>query len=213
MRLARFLLDLMFPPVCVGCRRRGEWLCPKCREGLRRLDGATGHSRRVGPLEGVWSAYAFDGALRQGIHQLKYRGARHLAEPLGALLLDSWQLGVPAADVVVPVPLHPSRERERGYNQSALLAAELAREIGLPVDSRTLRRTRPTPPQTRLSAAERRQNVVGAFVAAPGALAGRRALLVDDVCTTGSTLAACAAALRSAGCAGVWAVTVARAVD
>jgi competence protein ComFC len=208
------LLDLLFPPACFGCHRRGEWLCADCRRDLPRL-GPDGALRAgVGGLAASWSAYAFDGALRGAIHRLKYAGARHYAEPLGELLADSWVFGEMAgarADVVVPVPLHPRRESERGYNQSLLLARELGADRCLPVDDRALQRTRDTASQTRLSAAKRRENVAGAFQAERGRVAGRRVLLVDDVQTTGSTLAECAAALRRAGATEVWAVTVARA--
>jgi ComF family protein len=209
--LARLILDLIFPPVCVGCRRRGDWLCADCRAGFTDL-GPAGVSGRIGPLDGACAAHAFDGALRDAIHHLKYQGARHLAEPLGELLVESYWLGSLDVDVIVPVPLHPSRQSERGYNQSELLARELARAIGLPCEVGALRRVRPTPAQTHLSAEERRRNVAGAFVASETRPGGARVLLVDDVFTTGSTLAACAAALRAGGAARVSAVTVARAL-
>ena len=115
----------------------------------------------------------------------------------------------------MPVPLHASRLAERGYNQSALLAAEVARGIGLAVDEGVITRTRPTPPQTGLSAGERRTNVAGAFAVTPGGaarLAGKRVLLLDDVCTTGSTLEAAAECLVAAGAAEVNGLVLARAV-
>jgi ComF family protein len=209
--LARLILDLVFPPLCVGCRRRGDWLCANCRAGLTEL-GADGVLGRTGALDGAYAAHAFDGALREAIHHLKYRGARHLAEPLGELLVESYWLGPLTADLIVPVPLHPSRQSERGYNQSELLARQLSAAISLPYDAGVLRRSRPTAAQTHLSAEERRRNVAGAFVAGATLPKGTRVLLVDDVLTTGSTASACATALRSAGAAGVAAVTVARAL-
>ena len=115
------------------------------------------------------------------------------------------------ADVVVPVPLHATRLRERGYNQAALLARELAQRAELPVNERTLVRKRATAPQVELGARERRENMHDAFGCSDGALAEKRVLLIDDVCTTGATLEACAIALRESGAHSVQALTLARA--
>ncbi len=115
-----------------------------------------------------------------------------------------------AADIIAPVPLHPSRLAERGYNQSALLARVLAAEVGVPLDERLLIRHRATAHQVGLGQAERTRNVTGAF-ACRGAAAGKRVMLVDDVATTGATLEACAVALREAGATNVAALTLARA--
>jgi ComF family protein len=153
----------------------------------------------------------FDGTLREAIHSLKYRNMRSLAAPLGEMLADYWRENVLAADVLVPVPLHVRRLRERGYNQSELLAVRSGQSLGIPVVCDVLRRSRYTLAQTRLSGAERRQNVAGAFVCAGMGLRGKRVVLVDDVCTTGSTLEACSIALRAGGARSVWALTVARA--
>jgi len=116
------------------------------------------------------------------------------------------------ADVLVPVPLHTARLRERGYNQAALLAREMSRRVGLAVDEQTLVRQRATAPQVELDAAQRRENVRDAFHCSGNGLAGKRVLLIDDVCTTGATLEACAIALYDEGEArGVQALTLARA--
>jgi len=114
-------------------------------------------------------------------------------------------------DVVVPVPLHAARLRERGYNQAALLAREMAHRVGLAVDEHTLTRQRATAPQVELDAEQRKENVHDAFLCTSSVLAGRHVLLVDDVCTTGSTLEACAVALQKGGACDVWALTLARA--
>jgi ComF family protein len=114
-------------------------------------------------------------------------------------------------DVIVPVPLHADRLRERGYNQAALLAHELARQARLAVDEQTLVRKRATASQIKLDAKQRKENVHDAFYCSDSSLAGKRVLLVDDVCTTGATLEACAIALQESGALSVQALTLARA--
>lgn len=152
----------------------------------------------------------FEGVLREALHQLKYRGRTVLAEPLGDLMAAYWIQHPLSADVVVPVPLHAARLRERGYNQAALLARALARRVGLPLDERTLIRQRATASQVDLDVSRRKENVRGAFCCSDRTLAGRRVLLVDDVCTTGATLEACAVALYEGGARSVQALTLAR---
>ncbi len=129
-------------------------------------------------------------------------------------MAQGWMTLPPASvvpDAIVPVPLHASRERERGYNQAALLAHELGSRVSLPVVEGVLVRTRETIPQVGLDATERRANVLHAFNCSSTGLAGRRILLVDDVCTSGATLEAASDALREGGASSVWAYTLARA--
>jgi ComF family protein len=148
--------------------------------------------------------------LQGAIHALKYDGVKEVAEPLGRLLAERWQ-AAPGARVagIIPVPLHPARQEERGFNQSALLARALAEVLALPVREELLSRSRATVPQVGLPRAERLKNVAGAFRATPEA-AGQPWLLVDDVCTSGATLDASASALRAQGARAIWAITVAR---
>lgn len=162
-------------------------------------------------LDGIRSVSPFHGPVEAAIHYLKYRHGRGLAEPLGEWMAAYWREHPLPVDVIVPVPLHPSRLRARGYNQAALLAWALSRWIGLPVDEEALYRTRATASQMRLKAMDRRHNVEGAFYCPPSRMDGRRVLLIDDVCTTGATLEACAYALRAGGAIAVWALTLARA--
>jgi ComF family protein len=153
----------------------------------------------------------FEGPLRQAIHHLKYSGRSSLAEPLGRFLTECWIAGPLPADLIVPVPLHKARLHERGYNQSTLLARQLARASGLPLAEEALKRIRATTPQVSLNAIEREANVRDAFEAHANLVVGRRILLVDDVCTTGATLDACSRALKQGGATSVWALTLARA--
>lgn len=149
----------------------------------------------------------YHGVLRAVIHALKYDGRRSTAPRLAELMKKQGAHLVAGADCAVPVPLHPARERERGFNQ----ADDLARGLGLPV-ARVLRRVKSTMPQVDLSADARRTNVAGAFSCSGGALdpAFRVVLLVDDVTTTGATLEACTRALKAAGAREVRALTAAR---
>lgn len=171
-------------------------LCPRCRRAGRVVDRA----RAVG---------AYDGTLRSIIHAIKYDARRSLARPLGKLMRERGADVLEHAACAVPVPLHPSRRRTRGFNQ----AADLARQLGVPVVA-ALRRVEATSPQTSLPAAERHRNVRGAFALtrAGRSLSGATVVLVDDVSTTGATLEACARVLKEFGVAEVRALTAARVV-
>jgi len=218
------LLDLVFPPRCVGCGREGAWLCPACLAAVQpvppptcaicyesTLGGDVCSACRRDPLaiDGIRSVSLHKGALREAVHGLKYKNQRSLVPPLAALMRDAMERQGLAADVLVPVPLHQERLRQRGFNQSALLARAMV-VPGLPMDEESLVRVRATASQTTLNRAERRANMAGAFACRDGALAGRRVLLIDDVCTTGATLEACAVACRAAGAASVWGMTLTR---
>jgi ComF family protein len=170
--------------------------CPRCRRARPTIDRA----RAIG---------AYDGALRAIVHALKYDGRRSLARPLGQLMRERGAEMLAGAACAVPVPLHPSRRRHRGFNQ----AADLARHLGMPVVP-ALRRVRATATQTGLPAGRRHRNMRGAFAAtrAAAALNGSIVVLVDDVSTTGATLEACARALKEAGVSEVRALTAARVV-
>lgn len=231
--LPQRLLDLLFPPRCVGCGTAGSVLCAKCRAKIRAPEPpicercgravpgdasgiCTACRAGYGPvaLTSIRAAALHDGPARAGVIALKYRRQRRLAEPLGDLLASAVTRLDLRPDVVVPVPLHASRKRERGYNQAELLARRCARTLGLPCEAAALTRARATPPQVGLSSAERRINVAGAFIIAAAeraaALAGKRILLIDDVATTGSTLDAAASALLSSAPAAVLGLAVTR---
>ncbi|HEX8727087.1 MAG TPA: ComF family protein [Ktedonobacterales bacterium] len=234
--LPQRLLDLLFPPRCVHCGRMGEPLCAICRASIqapreprcercdRSLNGAPGprcglclardgHTGQAA-LARIIVAADYDDAARSAIRTLKFRRQRRLAQPLGLLLLEAIQRADAHADLIIPMPLHVDRRRERGYNQAALLARPVARALGLPLRDDALARVRATRPQTHLHRDARRANVAGAFALsgpmAARALAGQRILLIDDVTTTGATLEAAAEALLAAQPAAFYAAAVAR---
>jgi ComF family protein len=154
--------------------------------------------------------FLFQGTVRQAILQLKYKHLKALATPLSQLLAEYLGSHPLKGETIIPVPLYPKRLRERGYNQASLLAQELSKLTGWPVVEDVLIRVQDSVPQARTrSAMERRHNVQGVF-ACPKSLEGRQILLIDDVCTTGATLDACAIALKTAGAGSVWGLTVAR---
>jgi ComF family protein len=226
------VLAVVFPQTCPACRHpldrptRGP-LCGTCWLSLPRHRRATcacgGASPTAGPCgrcrRGLSSIAAgaslgpYEGTLRTAIHELKYGGQRRVAARLAEAALQ--EAGVRAlvepGAVLVPVPLHPRRRRERGFNQSELLAREIARRTGACLAPAALVRRTDTRPQTGLSAAARRANVKGAFAVRQRArIAGRSIVLIDDVSTTGATAQACARALREAGAADVRLLTMAR---
>jgi ComF family protein len=224
-RLGQMLLDLLFPPRCVGCRRAGAWLCADCLAQVGRPEGPLcvrcGRPfRGSGPcpdcrgqnraLEQVRAPFFFEGSVQKAVHELKYRGRRVLAPPLAEELAACLQrLDWPAA-AIVPVPLHHQRERIRGYNQSALLARSLAVQSGRPLLEGSLVRWRDTRPQVGLDGPARQENVRGAFRWESREPPPEHILLLDDVYTTGATMAACAEALRQAGAAEVRGLALAR---
>jgi len=184
-------------------------LCPQCRDGEFEFDAA----RSFGLYSGI---------LRAVILQLKFHRRERLGKKLGGFLLTPWNSLAVASDdlpILIPVPLHASRKRERGFNQAELLALGLSRKLakgsaagGPRVETHCLHRTRPTTPQTGLSLQARRENVRNVFAAdKPERIQGRTVVLVDDVMTTGATLSACAAALKKAGARTVLGLTLARA--
>jgi ComF family protein len=205
------ILNLVFPPRCVACGTSGSWFCSDCLDLVQFFEPPyPAFLDPMWPLEDVRSAAQLVSPLREAIHALKYQGLRALDAMLGDVLFDCFDADPWAVDVVVPVPLHPSRLRERGYNQSALLARRLGSRAAIRVAERTLLRVTPTRPQVGLSASERAENVRGAFSCANTTLHGLNVLLVDDVLTTGATLRACAEALMEGGAQSVSGLTLAR---
>jgi len=230
-------LDLVFPASCPVCEAplgagRRDPLCGHCWTTIPRVTPPwCDHCGLAFPTFGpaatlaalcqpcaaeppafAWarSAAHYDGPVRTALHAFKFGGRRTLARPLAELIVETLDAHLPRdVDVLVPVPLAPAREKERGFNQAALLAERLGERLRVPARDSWLSRTRATAPQTELGAAERRANVRGAFRAVATAR-GRHAVVVDDVLTTGATAAECARALLAAGARRVGVITVAR---
>jgi ComF family protein len=222
----------MFPPTCVLCGAAGQDqmtgldLCSGCAADLPMNRSACPrcalpfetHSpsgtlcavcqRRPPPFDLGLAAFRYAGAVPSLIGDAKFRGHLNVARLLGQLLAERLRTGVqPHPDVIVPVPLHPARQRQRGYNQALEIARIVGRELALPVDPGILTRILPTPPQTGLAAPARRRNLRGAFRVA-GEVRGRHLAVLDDVVTTGSTVREIGAVLRAAGAQRIqiWAV-------
>ncbi len=227
-KLKGIALDLLFPQHCVGCGKEGEFLCYSCRQSLPRITpplcprcGRPQPSGILCPscvswsakIDGIRSPFRFDGAMREAIHQLKYRNLRALAVSLAKLLHDYLITDPMSAEVLVPVPLHQKRLRERGYNQSSLLARQLGKLADLPIVDDCLIRQRHATPQARTATVEERQsNVTDAFACRDHRLRDKQVLLIDDVSTSGATLDACAAALKASGATSVWGLVMAREI-
>ncbi|GAC1471059.1 MAG: ComF family protein [Candidatus Dormibacteraceae bacterium] len=203
----------------------GSWFCDRCRSRIRRLEeplcrrcGAEvesprpscGCRKRLKSLSRLRSAAVYEGPVEVALQRFKYHGWRRLAEPLALLLAERLMVEGVAASWAVAVPLHSSRLRQRGFNQSELLAGELRKRLTLTKPPGDLVRTRATPPQVGHDRLWRIENVREAFEWRGGPLDGRSILLIDDVATTGATLEACAAALRSGGAGPVMGVSVGR---
>ena len=229
-------VSLLYPPGCTICRksiRAGEYLCDQCETKAVRIvapfcqkcsepfEGSITNTfacancaHRTIYFDAAVAAYRGRGIVRQIIHEFKYGRQIHLRHLVGRWLnsaLDDERLRQSHFDVIVPVPLHPTRQRERGFNQASLLAELLSAQTSIPVKP-LLERTRYTTTQTALDRSERMENLHNAFRLRKNAdVRGLRVLLVDDVLTTGSTLNECARILKRASAFSVHAATAARA--
>ena len=230
------LSSLFYPAACVVCSGqvdRTEYLCASCRERAPRIvapfcakcsepfTGAITQTfscanceHRTLHFDSAVAAYRSRGLVRKLVHEFKYGRHRYLQYPLAGWLgeaLSDPRLGGRRIDLIVPVPLHPARERERGFNQAALLAELLARKVALPLRP-VLERIRHTTTQTAHDRAERMENLRDAFRLRKNRdVRGLHVLLIDDVLTTGSTLSECARVLKRGGALSVYAATAARA--
>lgn len=187
--------------ICPRCGRFQDvdaygQLCRECR-------------RQPSPVIQMRAPLRYLEPLSQVIHRFKYEGYFALAEPLAEFMIAGWPTWEHPPDLILPIPLHPRRRRQRGYNQSELLARPLGRAMNIDLDTTSLQRTRHTAPQVGLGSEERHENVHNAFLADAG-VCGRHIVLVDDVLTTGATMRSAAEALLAAGAATVSAYCLAR---
>lgn len=200
------VLDWVFPPQCAHCGRIDVHWCEVCTQAL--LDAPLlPLSKAVGRLT-VYASGTHEGVVQSAIHALKYYDQHTLATPLAQRFVATLDGQNKLFDTIISVPLHPSRQAKRGYNQANLLASALAEQVSCSLTTQCLMRTRDTRPQVGLDRHGRLANVQDAFTATPEHVAGQRILLVDDVCTTGATLLACADALYQAGAQQVDALTL-----
>jgi len=192
-------LPRLVQPLCPHCGRpqASGMVCASCRE-------------RQADIDGMRSVFRFDEVIRKAIHELKYRNLKAISPSLAELLAHYLRTNPLPGEALVAVPLHPRRLKERGYNQSELLAEDLGVRVALPVIEDCLIRVKQAQPQVRaVNAEERRRNVADAFVCRDDRVSGKQIILIDDVCTSGATLEACAAALKSGGATSVWGLTLA----
>jgi ComF family protein len=220
-------LDIFFPKNCVFCGTPESWLCDKCFSKIVLVKSPScpncktlmpdgkfcSHCCRKSQLSGIMiSAYYEEGPLREAICSYKYKFIKELADPLSNLLISHLQEHpLPPEAILVPVPLHKSRLRQRGFNQAAILAEKVSEVFGLEYNPDILVRIRKTKPQVELSGKARRENIKGAFSCQkPNFVKGKNIILIDDVCTTGATLEGCAAELKEANASKVWGLVLAR---
>lgn len=205
-------LDWVYPPQCAHCGRVDTLLCEQCISAI--IPRQSGYQSPLASCPHIVLG-PHQGVLQSAIHALKYDNARRLGQILGAWLAEIIIEENMTFDWVIPVPLHTTRLYERGYNQAKLIATQIADESSAELKDNVLLRQRHTTSQVKLSAEERRHNVDGAFTISaqqPAPLKGVSILLVDDVCTTGSTLKACIEALNAIGDVEIAVATVSYAI-
>ena len=200
-----FLLDILFPRRCLGCGKIDRYLCPNCQKTVRFYSPLIAPNYPKTPyIDGLYVLAHYDGIIRRAVRDIKYRGRYAILTELASLILQKYHYKF-CFDYLVPVPLSKERLKSRGFNQAEVLAKNLKLAPVL----NCLTRIRDTRPQFDLKLTQRRQNVKDAF-AISHKLRATSYCLVDDVCTTGSTLSECAKVLKTAGASKVYAVCIAR---
>jgi ComF family protein len=226
--LNRLTVDFFFPARCVGCGRWGNFLCKSCSETSLRIIppicikcGRPELNGKLCPtcwdwnnkIDGIRSVFRFDGAIQQAIYEFKYHHLKAIAVDIAEILAAYLKEYPLIGNVLVPVPLHNNRLRQRGYNQSVLITKRLNKVINLPYVIDSLIRIKDSLPQARTSSLEiRRKNVSNAFTCIDNRLRNKQVILIDDVSTSGATLEACAVAIKKAGALSVWGLTIAKEI-
>lgn len=222
-----YVLDFIYPKECVGCGKEGNWLCDNCRKKIVKIKTSycpfcrqitqkgqfCSNCRRKTALTGIIiSAHYREGPLKEMIHAYKYDSIRALGQELAEIICERLKNNLPSGEkIVIPIPLHSKKEKERGFNQALFLAQIISQKLNLPLEKNTLIRTKNTKAQIKLKKKERIKNMRRAFVCSlPQKVRGKTILLIDDVATTGTTLNEAAKILRKFGARQVWGVTIAQ---
>ena len=228
-QLQHEVTDFFFPQTCIGCGKVGDFICAACSKKMSRIlpplcsrcgrpESSGAYCAECwgmkGSLDSIRSVFIFEGIVRQAVHELKYRNVRAMSDCLAGFMSLYFQEYGLSGDMLIPVPLHEKRLRERGYNQSQLLADKLSGLISVEVNAALLQRVRNTGPQARsASVHERKANMENTFICDSDGASGRDVIVIDDVCTSGATLESCAVALKSAGAGHVLGFTLAREIS
>lgn len=223
-RAGSSLLDLLLPLNCVVCGKEGQYICDGCEADLPRLKRPyclicadpgvpqlCSWCYETSPrVDAIRAPYIYDGPVRDMVRDLKYRNVRAVAPALAGLLAKYLERNPYPVAALVPIPLHSKRLRQRGYNQSELVAKELSKLMGIPLATDLIRRVRNTRPQIEMETPDdRKRNIQGAFECT-GNVEGISILLIDDVVTTGNTMSACAGELKAMGAGSIWGLALAR---
>lgn len=214
--LRSLLYDLIFHENCPLCKRKSYWkYSPFCEFCWNKIEGFSSHIITTGRFHNEFWKYinslssfgAYEGVLKETIHCFKYGGVKRIGKELGKLMA---LIAPPEIDILVPVPLHPNKLRKRQFNQSAILAKEIAKAWKIPLSLTILAKVKDTQDQASLDATERLSNIKDAY-AVKASVKGMKVGIVDDVVTTGATLTECAKVLKKAGAKEIHAITLARA--
>jgi len=223
-----FALDILFPKRCAGCQKEGVFLCENCKDAIRTIPPACFVCEKRSPdgticpnckpetaVRRFLAPLSFhDATARELIHAYKYHGAKEIAEALGEYIVSSlytYQISPPPNSILVPIPLHPKRLRERGFNQAELVANVIGEKLGLAVETQILGRKVYRKQQTEMRhRKDRMENAKGVYRVKEPPPAESTLILIDDVATTGATLEEAAKVLKAAGAKQVWAFTAAR---
>ena len=223
-RFLNFILELFYPKFCLGCGKEGTWICSDCFEKIKALDSfycpvcrkrlpngeicktCSGKTK----LSKFFAAARYESPLiKKAVHKLKYNFIKDLAPPLSSLIINFLKnFNFDSDFLIIPVPLHKSREHWRGFNQANELAKEISKSLRVPLDSNELTKIKNVPPQVEVKDYQKRkENIQGAFrVKRPELLRNKRVILIDDVYTSGSTMEECATQLLKAGVKEIWGV-------
>lgn len=205
--LWRSALDLLYPPRCMGCDRVDTVWCARCQSEIDWLPVNLQRQTITDNLT-VVASESHAGKLRHAVQALKYAGARPLAAALGQRLTEAYLTLDWSVDLIIPTPMHHDRLQQRGYNQAALIALQMAKECNIPYSETALIRHKYTRTQVGLNREERQINMRDAFTADTNIVLGQRVLIIDDVLTTGATIGGCAQTLYDSGATAVFGLTV-----